>query len=85
MSESLCLKTIYELRVDASDDSFRYYIPAYQRGYKLRSIRIEVVHFISGSALQQPGFGSANYLLFAGAMSILRIWSSTSRDRSGIR
>jgi hypothetical protein len=34
MSESLCLKTIYELRVDASDDPFRYYIPAYQRGYR---------------------------------------------------
>src|SRR5208283_819676 len=34
MSESLCLKTVYELRVDASDDPFRYYIPAYQRGYR---------------------------------------------------
>jgi hypothetical protein len=34
MSESLCLKTIYDLRVDASDDPFRYYIPAYQRGYR---------------------------------------------------
>ena len=31
MSESLCLKTVYDLRVDASDDPFRYYIPAYQR------------------------------------------------------
>lgn len=34
MSESLCLKTIYDLRVDASDEPFRYYIPAYQRGYR---------------------------------------------------
>ena len=34
MSESLCLKTIYDLRVDASDDPSRYYIPAYQRGYR---------------------------------------------------
>ena len=34
MSESLCLKTIYDLRVDASDDPLRYYIPAYQRGYR---------------------------------------------------
>jgi Protein of unknown function DUF262 len=34
MSESLCLKTVYELRVDASDEPFRYYIPAYQRGYR---------------------------------------------------
>lgn len=34
MSKSLCLKTVYELRVDASDDPFRYYIPAYQRGYR---------------------------------------------------
>jgi hypothetical protein len=34
MPESLCLKTIYDLRVDASDDPFRYYIPAYQRGYR---------------------------------------------------
>ena len=34
MSESLCLKTVYDLRVDASDDPFRYYIPAYQRGYR---------------------------------------------------
>lgn len=34
MSESLCLKTVYDLRVDASDDPFRYFIPAYQRGYR---------------------------------------------------
>jgi hypothetical protein len=34
MSESLRLKTIYELRVDASDVPLRYYIPAYQRGYR---------------------------------------------------
>lgn len=34
MSESLCLKTIYDLRVDASDNPFRYFIPAYQRGYR---------------------------------------------------
>jgi hypothetical protein len=34
MSESLCLKTVYDLRVDASDDPLRYYIPTYQRGYR---------------------------------------------------
>src|SRR5712671_3246199 len=35
MSESLiCLKTVYDLRVDASDKPFRYHIPAYQRGYR---------------------------------------------------
>ena len=34
MSEALCLKTVYDLRVDASDDPFRYFIPAYQRGYR---------------------------------------------------
>ena len=35
MSESLiCLKTVYDLRVDASDEPFRYHIPAYQRGYR---------------------------------------------------
>jgi hypothetical protein len=34
MSESLCLKTIYDLRVDGSDEPFRYCIPAYQRGYR---------------------------------------------------
>jgi hypothetical protein len=34
MSESLCLKAVYDLRVNASDDPFRYYIPAYQRGYR---------------------------------------------------
>ena len=34
MTDSLCLKTIYDLRVDGSDDPFRYYIPAYQRGYR---------------------------------------------------
>jgi hypothetical protein len=34
MSESLCLKTVYNLRVDAFDDPLRYYIPAYQRGYR---------------------------------------------------
>ena len=28
------MKTVYDLRVDASDDAFRYYIPAYQRGYR---------------------------------------------------
>jgi hypothetical protein len=35
MSEShICLKTVYELRVDESDESIRYHIPAYQRGYR---------------------------------------------------
>lgn len=34
MSESLCLKTVYDLRVDASDKPVRYHIPAYQRGYR---------------------------------------------------
>ena len=34
MSESLCLKTVYDLRVDASDNPLRYHIPAYQRGYR---------------------------------------------------
>jgi hypothetical protein len=34
MSESLCLKTVYDLRVDASGDPVRYSIPAYQRGYR---------------------------------------------------
>ncbi len=35
MSESLiCLKTVYSLRVDASDKPFRYHIAAYQRGYR---------------------------------------------------
>jgi hypothetical protein len=34
MSESLCLKTVYELRVDSLDAAFRYNIPAYQRGYR---------------------------------------------------
>lgn len=35
MSESnIGLKTVYDLRVDASNKPFRYYIPAYQRGYR---------------------------------------------------
>lgn len=34
---------------------------------------------------RQPDFGSVNCLHFAGATSISRIWSLTSRDRSGIR
>jgi Protein of unknown function DUF262/Protein of unknown function (DUF1524) len=35
MSESLiCLKTVYDLRVNASDEPVRYHIPAYQRGYR---------------------------------------------------
>jgi len=34
MSESLCLKPIYDLRVDTADNPIRYYIPAYQRGYR---------------------------------------------------
>jgi hypothetical protein len=34
MSESLCLKTVYDLRVSASGDPLRYHIPAYQRGYR---------------------------------------------------
>jgi len=35
MSESLiCLKTVYDLRVNASEEPFRYHIPAYQRGYR---------------------------------------------------
>lgn len=35
MSESeLCLKTVYQLRVDADDQPIRYHIPAYQRGFR---------------------------------------------------
>lgn len=35
MSEShICLKTVYNLRVEESDASIRYHIPAYQRGYR---------------------------------------------------
>ena len=35
MSESgICLKTVYELRVDERDEPVRYHIPAYQRGYR---------------------------------------------------
>ena len=35
MNESLiCLKTVYDLRVNTSDEPFRYHIPAYQRGYR---------------------------------------------------
>lgn len=30
----LCLKTVYDLRVNASDEPLRYHIPAYQRGYR---------------------------------------------------
>jgi hypothetical protein len=30
----ICLKTVYDLRVDASGEPFRYHIPAYQRGYR---------------------------------------------------
>src|SRR5688572_8501592 len=35
MSESLIgLKSVYDLRVDGSDEPIRYFIPAYQRGYR---------------------------------------------------
>lgn len=35
MSESgICLKAVYDLRVDVRDEPIRYYIPAYQRGYR---------------------------------------------------
>lgn len=35
MSESqIGLKTVYDLRVNGSDEAFRYHIPAYQRGYR---------------------------------------------------
>src|SRR5271166_6816799 len=30
----ICLKTVYDLRVNASGEPFRYRIPAYQRGYR---------------------------------------------------
>lgn len=30
----LCLKTVYDLRVNSSDEPIRYHIPAYQRGYR---------------------------------------------------
>ncbi len=35
MNEPLiCLKTVYDLRVNACKETFRYHIPAYQRGYR---------------------------------------------------
>lgn len=41
MSESIiCLKTIYELRVDVSDAPIRYLIPAYQRGYRWKPTQV---------------------------------------------
>ena len=41
MSDShICLKTIYELRVDQSDVPIRYHIPAYQRGYRWKPTQV---------------------------------------------
>lgn len=41
MSESgVCLKTIYELRVDGRGEPIRYHIPAYQRGYRWTATQV---------------------------------------------
>lgn len=41
MSEShICLKTVYDLRVNALDEPFLYRIPAYQRGYRWTSTQV---------------------------------------------
>src|SRR5438552_322948 len=41
MSEQqICLKTVNDLRVNAADQSFRYRIPAYQRGYRWTSQQV---------------------------------------------
>ena len=41
MSEQyICLKTVYELRVNEEDEPFRYHIPAYQRGYRWTTTQV---------------------------------------------
>jgi hypothetical protein len=41
LSEShIGLKTVYDLRVNASDEPFRYFIPAYQRGYRWKPTQV---------------------------------------------
>jgi Protein of unknown function DUF262 len=41
MSEQhITLKTVYDLRVNAADDPIRYYIPAYQRGYRWTATQV---------------------------------------------
>ena len=41
MNEScISLKTVYDLRVNISDEPVRYYIPAYQRGYRWTSTQV---------------------------------------------
>lgn len=39
--QSISLKSVYELRVDALDQPVRYRIPAYQRGYRWTSRQVE--------------------------------------------
>ena len=39
--QSISLRSVYELRVDASDEPIRYRIPAYQRGFRWASQQVE--------------------------------------------
>lgn len=39
--QQILLKSVNELRVDASEASLRFFIPAYQRGYRWSSIQVE--------------------------------------------
>ncbi len=39
--QSISLKSVYELRIDDSDQSIRYRIPAYQRGFRWTSRQVE--------------------------------------------
>ena len=39
--QSISLRSVYELRVDVSDQPIRYRIPAYQRGFRWASRQVE--------------------------------------------
>lgn len=56
--QHICLKTVYGLRVDESGHPIRYFIPAYQRGYRWNSTQVtqllEDIHEFTRRKNPQP-------------------------------
>ena len=52
--EQICLKSINELRLDATDKAMQFFIPAYQRGYRWSPLQVTQLLNDIGEFVQRP-------------------------------
>jgi len=52
--EQICLKSINELRLDATGKAMQFFIPAYQRGYRWSPLQVTQLLSDIGEFIQRP-------------------------------